>query len=62
MKSVKYKLDLQSQLAQDSKNIVLCEISNKVYMQAITEFLDKIDDLVWFQLWDQIEEDLYGMR
>ena len=62
MKSVKHKLDLQHQVAGTSKNIVLSEISSKVYIQAITEFLDQIDDLVWFQLWDQIEETLYGMR
>ncbi len=62
MNTVKHELDLKHQITQNSKNIVLCKISNKVYMQAITVFLDQIDDLVWFQLWDQIEEDLYEMR
>lgn len=62
MNTVKHKLDLQHQVAPKSKNIVLDKIGNKVYAQAITEFLNKIDDLVWCHLWDQIDDDLNGMR
>ena len=62
MNTVNHKLDLQHQVAQSSKNIVLSQISTKIYKQAITEFLDKIDDKIWFQLWGQIGDDLNGMR
>jgi len=61
MNTVKLKLDLQHQ-TEAPKNIVLSELSSKDYMQAITHFLDKIDDKIWFQLRDQIQEDLNGMR
>jgi hypothetical protein len=62
MKSIKFKFDLQNQVALTSKNIVLSQISTKVYTQAITQLVNQIDDLVWFQLWDQIGDDLNAIR
>jgi hypothetical protein len=56
MKSIKFKLDMTS------KNIVLSQISTKVYMQANKQLVNQIDDLVWFQLWDQIGDDLNAIR
>jgi hypothetical protein len=58
MKSVKFELDIQNQVASISKNTVLDQISTKVYSQAIKQFVDQIDEQIWYDLWDQIGDDL----
>jgi hypothetical protein len=63
MKSVKFKLDLQKQVAFTSKNIGLGQISTKVYTQAIeqfvdTELYDRVTTQLAWKIWNSVDFDL----